>query len=190
MNSPHLLPFYSVEELNNMNFASLGDDVQISRKCSIYQHSKIRLGNHVRIDDFTVLSGGMGLEIGNYVHIACFCALYGGGGISIGNYSTLSSRCAVYSVSDDFSGCSMTNPTVPLALKPGIINKRVTIAAHVVVGTNSTVLPGVTLHDGVAIGAHSLIKHDCDSWSIYAGSPARKLRVRSQIAGALASQLE
>lgn len=182
--------FYTTEELLSLGFQAVGESVLISRKCSIYQADKISLGHHVRIDDFTVLSGGSGIHIGSYVHIACFCGLFGGGGIHIGNFSTLSSRCAVYSVSDDFSGSSMTNPTVPIEFKSGLTCKPVRIGDHVVVGTNSTILPGVCLNEGVAIGAHTLIKENCDPWTIYAGNPARKLKDRNQNAKTQAEPLE
>ena len=49
--------FYSEEELQQMGFAHVGHDVMISRKASIYGASNIWIGNHVRVDDFCVLSG-------------------------------------------------------------------------------------------------------------------------------------
>ena len=49
--------FYSDEELQQMGFAHVGHDVMISRKASIYGASNIWIGNHVRVDDFCVLSG-------------------------------------------------------------------------------------------------------------------------------------
>ena len=68
--------FYSPEELKSLGLKEYGENVLISRKCSIYGAENIRLGSHVRIDDFCVLSGKV--ELGNYVHIAASCLLYGG----------------------------------------------------------------------------------------------------------------
>lgn len=73
--------FYNKEELENIGFKSIGEDVLISKKASIYSPEKIRIGNHVRIDDFVVLSGD--ITIGNYVHISAYVALYGRFGIEI-----------------------------------------------------------------------------------------------------------
>jgi dTDP-4-amino-4,6-dideoxy-D-glucose acyltransferase len=181
-------PCYSREELAGLGLASFGPDVHISRKASLYNPEAIALGNHVRIDDFTVLSGGSGITMGDYVHVACFTALYGAAGITIGSHATLSSRCAIYSVSDDYSGESLTNPTVPESWKPGLRAKPVKLGDHVIVGTNSTILPGVTLGEGAALGAHTLANKDCDPWTIYVGSPARILRARSQLAKTLAEE--
>jgi acetyltransferase-like isoleucine patch superfamily enzyme len=40
------------------------------------------------------------------------------------------------------------------------------------------VLPGVTLGEGCAIGAMSLVMKDVEPWSIYAGIPAKKIKER------------
>ena len=40
-------------------------------------------------------------------------------------------------------------------------------------GSGSVLLPGVTLEEGVAVGALSLIRENCRSFGIYAGTPAR-----------------
>ena len=51
---------------------------------------------------------------------------------------------------------------------------------HVIVGTNSVVMPGVTLKEGTAIGAMSLVLNDTESWSIYVGNPVKKIKNRSK----------
>lgn len=73
--------FYSKEELQNIGFKKIGENVLISKKASIYSPQNIIIGNHVRIDDFTILSGE--IEMGDYVHISAYVALYGKYGIKI-----------------------------------------------------------------------------------------------------------
>lgn len=68
--------FYTEEELKGLGFRHIGNGVCISRKASIYGAQNISLGDHVRIDDFCILSGR--IEIGSYVHVAAYTALYGG----------------------------------------------------------------------------------------------------------------
>lgn len=48
------------EEVEQMGFASVGENVFISTKASFYGVSKIHIGNNVRIDDFCVISAGEG----------------------------------------------------------------------------------------------------------------------------------
>ncbi|MDP4299857.1 acyltransferase [Leptothrix discophora] len=165
-------------ELKARGFAAVGDDVQISDKASIYGASRIRIGNHVRIDDFCVLSAGEGgIEIGNHVHIAVFCSLIGAGPIVLRDFSGLSSRVSIYSSSDDYSGEFLTNPTVPKEYTGGATGP-VILDKHVIIGAGSVVLPNVHLEEGVAIGALSLVLRNCASFGIYSGNPARRISDR------------
>ena len=95
----------------------------------------------------------------------------------------------VYSESDDYSGHSLTNPTVPERFRPRMSKGRAVFGRHVIVGAGSTVLPGVVLAEGAAIGAHSLVTKDCEGWWIYFGVPAKKLKRRSRELLALQAQL-
>ncbi|WP_453960792.1 acyltransferase [Amorphus suaedae] len=152
-----------------LGLARVGTNVLISRKASLYNPGKISIGNNVRIDDFCVLSAGEGgIEIGSYVHVAVYTSLIGAGKIDIGDFCNLSSRVSIYSSNDDYSGRSMTNPMVSDRFK-NVQNAAVVLEKHVIVGSGSVVLPGVTLHEGVAIGALSLVKRSCDPFGIYAG---------------------
>lgn len=77
------------------------------------------------------------------------------------------------------TGASMTNPTVPSRFKR-VTDAPESLGRHVIVGSSSVILPGVVLHDGVAIGALSLVKRDCEPFSIYAGNPARRIGERKR----------
>ena len=169
--------YYSVEELMDFGFAALGNDVRISRKCSLYGAENMRFGDHVRIDDFCILSGR--IEIGSYVHVAAYCGLFGNAGIFLGDFSGLSSRVSIYSESEDYSGASLTNPTIPAEYRK-ITSRAVHIGRHALVGSGAVILPGVRLGEGVSVGALSLVTKTLDAWTIYSGIPARRLRARKQ----------
>ena len=78
----------SRQQLLEMGFAEVGDPVFISDKASFYGCSRIRLGHHVRIDDFAVLSAGEGgITIGNYIHIAVYSSLIGAGTIYVDDFA-------------------------------------------------------------------------------------------------------
>ncbi|EML1552701.1 TPA: acyltransferase [Enterobacter hormaechei] len=177
------------EEIEQMGFASVGENVLISKKASFYGISKIHIGNNVRIDDFCVISAGAeGVFIGNYVHIAVYSSLIGAGRITLMDYSNISSRVSIYSSNDDYSGNYMSNPMVPTDFT-NVTHDSVVVGKHVIIGSGSIVLPGVTLNEGCAIGALSLVKNSCDTFTIYAGNPARRIRERSKKLLALEAQL-
>ena len=174
------MAYYTNKELNKLGFKSLGDNVRVSRKASIYGACRIEIGPNTRIDDFSVLSAGEnGICIGRNVHIAVMNSLIGKGKIEIGDFCNLSSRVSIYSSSDDYSGEYMTNPTVHEIFKK-TDHRDVLLARHVIVGSGSVILPGVTISEGVAIGALSLVKSDLAPYGIYAGSPLKRIKDRSR----------
>ena len=170
----------SREAIEAMGFAAVGQNVQISDRASFYGANRVSLGSNVRIDDFCVLSAGVGgITIGDYVHIAVFSSLIGAGKITLSDFCNISSRVAIYSSNDDYSGATLTNPTVPREYT-GVTHADVYLGRHVIVGSGSVVLPGVTLEDGVAVGALSLVRKNCAAFGIYAGNPARRIRERKR----------
>ena len=174
------MPFLTLTEIQRLGFGSVGKNVRISNRASIYGADHISIGDHTRIDDFVVLSAGKGgICIGKHVHIAVFCSLIGAGSIELGDYANLSSRVSIYSSTDDFSGESMTNPTVEDQLK-NVTHAPVTIGRHSIVGSGSVILPGVIVEDCVSVGALSLVKERCESHAVYGGIPARMLKARSR----------
>lgn len=169
--------FYSPEELTSLGFQKVGKNILISRKASIYSPETISIGDHVRIDDFCILSGK--ITLGSYIHISAYTALYGKNGISVGNFATISGRVLIYSQNDDYSGVYMTNPMVPETFT-NVSGGEVIICDHAIIGAGSIVLPDITIGEGASIGAMSLVKNNAEPWTVYAGVPAKKLADRKK----------
>jgi dTDP-4-amino-4,6-dideoxy-D-glucose acyltransferase len=168
------------EQMREMGFACFGNNMMLSDKASYYNCENIRLGDSVRVDDFCVLAAGQGgIEIGSHVHIAVYCSIIGRSRIKVEDFAGLSSRVSVYSSSDDYSGAAMTNPTVPPEFT-NVHHAEVNIGRHVIIGAGSIVFPGVTLEEGVAVGALSLIRKNCKSFGIYMGAPAKRICERKR----------
>lgn len=174
------MAFLDPDKIADMGFNSVGENVLISERASFHNCSNISIGNNVRIDDFCVLSAGVGgIKIGSYIHIAVSSSLIGAGKITLEDFSNVSSRVAIYSSNDDYSGVYMTNPMVPGELT-NVVHADVTIGKHVIVGSGTVVLPGVTLEEGVAIGALSLVSKSCQAFGIYSGVPAKRIKERNK----------
>lgn len=172
------MAYLTQEQLESMGFKFLGRRVLISDKAAIYNANQIEIGDFSRIDDFCVLSGKV--KIGRNVHIAVFCNLAGGSeGIEMEDFSGLAYGCQVFSQSDDYSGRTLTNPTVPDKFKKET-KKPVKIGRHAIVGTNSIILPGVTLAEGTSVSAMSMVTKSTEPWTIYFGCPAKGLRPRKK----------
>ena len=162
--------YFSPSELKQIGFHSVGQNVLLSRHVSVYSAKTIRLGDHVRIDDFCILSGY--IEIGCHVHVGAYSALFGSQLIRIEDFAGFSSRVTVYTASDDYLGKGMTNPTIPDRYRR-LTSAPVHIGQHVIVGASSVILPGVTIGTGAAIGAMSLVSRSIPPWKVASGIPAK-----------------
>jgi galactoside O-acetyltransferase len=172
------MAFLNQEKLSEMNFKSLGSNVLISDKASIYNMDQIEIGDNSRIDDFCVISGKV--KIGRNVHIAVFCNVAGGEkGITLEDFSGLAYGCHVFAQSDDYSGLTLTNPTVPDIYK-NVKKKPVVIGRHSIVGAGSIIFPGVILTEGTSVGALSMVTESTEQWSIYFGIPAARIKDRKK----------
>jgi len=166
------------QQLKEHGFLHVGKNVRISDKASFYGASRISIDDNSRIDDFCVFSAGEGgIYIGKNVHVAVFCSLIGQGRIELKDFANLSSRVAIYSSSDDYTGSSMTNPTIPDEFKK-VEHGPVTLGKHVIVGVGSAILPNVEISDGSGVGALSLVKDSVPKGVIVGGVPAKKMADR------------
>lgn len=172
---------YTEDDLANEGFRRLGKNVRIAKNCTIVGAENISIGDNVRIDGYcTFVAAGKGyINLGSYVHLGGYCALLAGAGITMEDFSGLSWGGKLFSRSDDFTGRHMTNPTVPTeytkASEGPIIVKR-----HAIVGANTIILPKITLGEGVAVGALSLVNKSLDEWGIYSGNPAVRIKDRKR----------
>ena len=169
--------FLSPAELQDIGFKSFGKNVLISRHATFYTPEKMVLGDNVRIDDFCLLTGE--IIIGNFVHISAYTALYGKYGIELHDYSGLSARVTVISATDDFSGEFAVGPLLSSDIT-NVLGGKVIIGKYTQIGTGSSVLPGVQLNEGVAIGAMSLVNKEISPWKIAVGIPVKVIRDRKK----------
>ncbi|AUV87453.1 MULTISPECIES: galactoside O-acetyltransferase [Vibrio] len=174
------MAFLTKQEVENIGFKEVGDNVLISDKASIYNAGNISIGSHVRIDDFCILSAGAsGIKMGNFVHMSAYSSLMGAELIQLEDFVGISSKVSIFSSSDDYLGYGMTNPMVPDEYKR-VKSIPVVLKKHSLVGAHSVLLPGTTLGEGVSVGAMSVVSSSLESWFVYMGNPVKKLVRRSK----------
>lgn len=169
--------FYSEEELAQLGLKSYGKNVKISRFARIYGAKNISIGDNVRIDDFCILSGH--ITLGSNIHISAYVALYGSKGIVLEDYTGISPQTTVYSAMDDFSGDYLIGP-IHDESKTNVTGGPVIIKKYSQIGTKCCVFPNLTIGEGVAVGACSLVTKSLEEWGIYVGIPAKFLKQRSK----------
>ena len=172
--------YLTERDLADYGIKKLGNNVRVHETAILVDLERIEIGSNVRIDPYCVLSAAGGyLKIGNYIHIGSHNVTVGGGGVELADFVNLSQAVRIYSVSDDYTGESLTSPMIPPHLSHAI-SGTVKLGRHVIVGSGSVILPRVTIGDGCAIGALSLVTASLHGWGIYAGIPVRQLRARSR----------
>ena len=168
--------YYDGEELREFGFRRCGKNVRIHRTAGVYDPEQTEIGDNVRIDDWCVLSGKV--VLGNFIHIGVSTRLLGStAGVFMRDFSGVSYNSTITANTEDYSGEHLTNPTVPQKYRQ-IRQGSVVLEKHVVIAMHCVVLPGVTIGEGAAIGAMSLVNKNVEPWSISFGIPARRIKDR------------
>jgi acetyltransferase-like isoleucine patch superfamily enzyme len=159
-------------------FHEVGENVLVSTRAVFYEPEKMRIGDHSRIDDFCLLSGRV--SMGRNVHLAAYTHVAGGRlGVTFEDFSGCAYGCHVMTQSDDYSGGSLTNSTVPRRFKDEKF-AAVRIGRHAILGTGTIVLPGCDVGEGASVGAGSIVSQSLEEWRTYVGRPARAVSARSR----------
>jgi len=169
--------FYEKKELHKFNFKKLGNNVLISKAATLYKTEQMSFANDSRIDDFCALSGEV--IIGSNVHITVHCSITASlSPIVIEDFVSIAANCHIFSSMDDFLGIGLTNPTVPMEFR-NVSHGPVKISKHTIIGVGSVIFPNVTVGEGCAIGAMSLVNKSIDPWGVYVGVPVIRIKDRS-----------
>lgn len=84
---------------------------------------------------------------------------------------------------DDYSGFGMEamvltshHPMTHGRIQPEAVGRPVKIGKRVWVGARAVILPGAVIDDDVVIAAGAVVAGTCESYGVYAGVPARRIR--------------
>lgn len=121
--------------------------------------------------DFPVRIRGMRyVHIGNDVVINSFVHIWGQGGVFIGDRVLIAAHCSITSLTHDYNLNNLTDSPA--------IRSKVRIEDDVWIGSNSIIMPGITIKKGAIIGAGSVVTKDVEEYAIVVGNPAREIKRR------------
>lgn len=176
--------FLSEIQIAQMGFKHIGKNVLISSLASIYGAENISIGDNVRIDDFCIISAGIGgIELGNNIHIACYSSIRGASKVTFEDHTNLAAYSSILSSNDDYSGKHLIGPCQPCECR-FIDSREVIVKKYSIIGERCAVLPGVTIHENSVIGIGSLVKSDIPTNEIWAGIPCKKIKDRNKLLNA------
>ncbi|WP_082428177.1 putative colanic acid biosynthesis acetyltransferase [Pseudomonas endophytica] len=129
-----------------------------------------KIGQGVHIYPGAKIWAPWNLVAGDFIGIADGAIIYNMDIIQIGSYTVISQGAHLCGGSHNYN-----SPNFQLIAKPIILGEHVWICAEAFISL------GVSIPDGVVIGARSLItKPVSESWVVYAGNPARQISRRNR----------
>ena len=154
------------------------EGLHLGKGVEVRSPERLRLGKGVMIDSYVLLhcggmdwSGGKGeILIGDHSYIGPGSVLFGAGGISIGVGVLISPGVVITSHQHTFSSHDVPIREQSSEFAPVVIEDNVWL------GSNVTVLPGVTIKGGSVIGAGAVVTKNIPARSLCLGVPARVVR--------------
>ena len=112
------------------------------------------------------------IKIGKRVSINPNVLLLGYGGIKIGNDVRIAAGTSIVAFNHNYQ-----DKKTPI-YKQGRTAKGITIENDVWIGTNCSILDGVTIEEGAVVGAGSVVTKNIVAYSVVAGNPAKVIKHR------------
>lgn len=197
---PGGLGFYLRKLFYPRLFKFFGRGVIIGRNVVLRHPRRMRLGNHVTVDDNCVLDargagqGGLVLEDDVLINRNCML-LAKTGPIHFGRRTSLGSNSVVVSMDGvelgeavlTAGGCYLSAGAYRFESSAAVMDQEaytkgpIHIGDKAWLGTRVTVLDGVRIGSGAVIGACALVNRDIPEQAIAVGVPARVVRIRKVI---------
>ena len=102
------------------------------------------------------------------------------GKVKIGDFVGVGAGTSIHPCSSEFLSVSLEMPSIPKEFQYGGINERIIINNYCQIGAKNTILPGVSLPEGFASSANSVIrKKKYREWSLYGGNDSNFIYKRN-----------
>lgn len=109
---------------------------------------------------------GKNISIGKNVFFNIGCSFQDRGGISIGDGALLGMNVTIATLNHGLS----------IETRNTVYPSSVTIGENVWIGSNSTILPGVTIGNGSVVAAGAVVNKDVPADTVVAGVPAKTIK--------------
>lgn len=145
----------------------------VGKGTTVEPGTKIINSANVRVGQDCLLKEGIYLRAGNQGRITiddraalnAFCRIFGHGTVEIGQDTQLGPNTLITTTDHDYHNA------LDVRYKPVVIGQGVWI------GSNVTILPGVTIGDQAVIGAGAVVNKDIPPRAIAVGVPARVIKM-------------
>jgi putative colanic acid biosynthesis acetyltransferase WcaF len=128
---------------------------RLGRSCHIYPGCSIWAPWNLRCDDGAAIADG--------------AVIYNAAEVHLGVHAIVSQQAYLCTATHDID-----DPAFPMITAP------ITVGAYAWICARACVLPGVIVREGAVLGLGSVTSKSLESWQVYAGIPARRVRQRER----------
>ena len=155
----------------------------MNKSRDIYLHKDVEfkikptLGDRIAIDKGFYCT--VNITIGSFTHISPYVTIIGGTKATFrcDGFNNIMAGARIICSSDRFDESGLFGALIPEKFKGTQVNAPVVMEKFSNVGTNSIILPGSKLREGVLIAAGSLHYGDTVPWGVYKGNPTKLIKV-------------
>lgn len=144
-----------------------------------WRQGTITIGDRVSLRSGVVIDAQSGtIEIGRNVSLNDYTVLLGHGGIRIGDDVRVAAHVVMASFDHGYDDID-----VPIRMQANV-KKPIVVEDDVWIGAGAKILGGTHIARGCVIGANSVVKGRTVPYGVYAGAPARLVKMRGGAAQA------
>ena len=149
--------------------AGKGSKICSHARADIFPWHRFVLERDAQIEDFAVVNNGAGdVRIGEGSRVGVGSVVVGP--VDIGRYVFLGQHVSVQGLIHGSEDVTQDPNLQPLMLRP------VKVGDYTHLGTNSTIMAGVTIGERCQIGAGSVVTKDIPPYTVAVGNPARAVK--------------
>lgn len=149
--------------------AGRGSKISRHARADVVPWHRFTLEPNAQIEDFAVVNNGAGdVRIGEGSRVGIGSVVVGP--VDIGRHVFLGQHVSVQGLIHGYEDVTTDPNLQPLMLRP------VKVGDYTHLGTNSTILAGVTIGQRCQIGAGSVVTKDIPPYSVAVGNPARVVK--------------
>lgn len=146
--------------------AGQGSRIWCHARADVFPWHRFVLEADAQIEDFAVVNNGAGdVRIGEGSRVGVGSVVVGP--VDIGRYVFLGQHVSIQGLIHGYEDVTQDPNLQPLMLRP------VKVGDYTHLGTNSTIMAGVTIGERCQIGAGSVVTKDIPPYTVAVGNPAR-----------------
>lgn len=163
-----------------MDFLYKSESAVIYSTAKIVNHLNLFLDDYSVLSDFVFINAGKFTKIGKYSKLSPYVLVTGGGELYIDPCVDVSYSVKILTGYDNIYDGNLSLPSVPHNFRD-VVRVKTEIKRFSFIGTNSMILPGSYIGEGVVVEPNTVVRGKLNDWHIYGGNECACLGLRKKM---------